>query len=359
MIRYLMDLVKKDPLSFPFSNPKDIPVDDPNVYRLLSGTEVIGLQSQDILSDVASYGIPEFGTNFVRGMLRESRPQNFAQLVKISGLSHGTDVWASNSQDLLNGRRKEFGRIEFRDLIGCRDDIMIDLIGYGMQPTMAFEIMEFVRKGKAPANPDKWGTYADRMRAAKVPEWYIWSCSKIKYMFPKAHATAYVLMAMRIAWFKLYAPIHFYSAYFSKRAGVYDVDAFLAGEYAIKARLQGINDDANASERDKNLAVVLELALEMVKRGFAFAPIDIQKSDASDFLIGPDLKSLVMPFNVVESLGANVANSIVEARTEKPFVSKQDVRTRTKLSKTLFDRLEDLGVFNGMVEDVQMSLFDF
>jgi len=358
MIRYLMDLVKKEPMSFPFADPKDIPVDDPQVYKLLSGTEVIGLQPEDIMSDVASYGVPEFGTNFVRGMLRESRPQNFAQLVKISGLSHGTDVWASNSQDLLNGRRKDFGRIDFKELIGCRDDIMIDLIGYGMQPTMAFEIMEFVRKGKAPANPDKWGTYADLMKNAGVPDWYVWSCSKIKYMFPKAHATAYVLMAMRIAWFKLYAPIHFYSAYFSKRAAIFDVDAFMNGEYAIKSRLQAINDDANASERDKNLTVVLELALEMVKRGFRFAPIDIHKSDASDFLIGPDRKSLIMPFNVVDSLGTNVATSIIEARKEKPFVSKQDVKNRTRLSKTLFDRFEDLGVFKDMVEDVQMSLFD-
>ncbi|MFA5006066.1 MAG: PolC-type DNA polymerase III [Candidatus Izemoplasmatales bacterium] len=358
MIRYLMDLVKKDPLSFPFSDPKDIPVDDPAVYRLLNGTEAIGLQPEDIMSDVASYGIPEFGTNFVRGMLRESRPQNFAQLVKISGLSHGTDVWSSNSQDLLNGRKKEFGRIDFKDLIGCRDDIMIDLIGYGMQPPMAFEIMEFVRKGKAPANPEKWGTYADQMRQAKVPEWYIWSCSKIKYMFPKAHATAYVLMAMRIAWFKLYSPIHFYSAYFSKRAAIFDVDAFMNGEYAIKARLQSIKDAENATDRDQNLAVVLELALEMVKRGFRFAPIDIHRSDASNFQIGDDRKSLVMPFTVVDSLGMNVASSILEARKDKPFVSKQDVRTRTKLSKTLFDRLEDLGVFKDMVEDVQMSLFD-
>lgn len=358
MIRYLMDLVKKDPLDFPFSDPKDIPVDDPQVYRLLNGTDVIGLQPEDIGSDVASFGIPEFGTNFVRGMLRESRPQNFAQLVKISGLSHGTDVWSSNSQDLLTGRRKEFGRIDFKDLIGCRDDIMIDLIGYGMQPTMAFEIMEFVRKGKAPANPDKWGTYADLMRQSKVPEWYIWSCSKIKYMFPKAHATAYVLMAMRIAWFKLYHPIYFYSAYFSKRAAIFDVDAFMNGEYAIKARLQAIKDDANASDRDQNLAVVLELALEMVKRGFRFAPIDIQTSDASNFVIGPDRKSLVMPFMVVDSLGMNVATSIIEARKEKPFVSKQDVKNRTKLSKTLFDRFEDLGVFKDMVDDVQMSLFD-
>ncbi|HPJ24179.1 MAG TPA: PolC-type DNA polymerase III, partial [Bacillota bacterium] len=155
-------------------------------------------------SDVASFGIPEFGTNFVRGMLSESKPKSFAELVKISGLSHGTDVWIGNSQTLVVGSNRSFPKVDFKDIIGCRDDIMVDLIEFGIEPTIAFEIMEFVRKGKASKNPDKWASYADIMRNSQVPEWYIWSCSKIKYMFPKAHATAYVLMAMRIAWFKLY-----------------------------------------------------------------------------------------------------------------------------------------------------------
>jgi len=329
------------------------------VYKLLSGTEILNLNPEDIRSDVASYGIPEFGTNFVRGMLRESRPQNFAELVKISGLSHGTNVWNSNAQDLISGRKKEYGRIDFKDIIGCRDDIMIDLIQFGMQPTMAFEIMEFVRKGKAPANPDKWSSYADLMRQSKVPEWYIWSCSKIEYMFPKAHATAYVMMAMRIAWFKLYRPVYFYSAFFSKRAPIFDVNAFMAGEIGIRHRLEEITNQGNdATERDQNLVPVLELALEMYKRGITFAPVNIHKSHATDFLISPDRKSLLMPFTVVEGLGGNVANSIIDARNEKPFVSKQDVRTRTKLSKTLFERLEELTAFEGLVEESQMSLFD-
>ncbi|MBU1144829.1 MAG: PolC-type DNA polymerase III [Firmicutes bacterium] len=359
MIRYLMDLVKKEPLEFPFSDPKDIPVDDKEVYRLLSGTDVIGLTSSEISSEVASYGIPEFGTNFVRGMLKDSRPQTFSELVKISGLSHGTDVWSSNAQDLITGRRKEFGRVDFKDIIGCRDDIMVDLIGYGMQPTMAFEIMEFVRKGKAPVNPEKWAIYADLMRQINVPEWYIWSCSKIKYMFPKAHATAYVLMAMRIAWFKLYKPIYFYSGYFSKRASVFDVDAFMEGESSIKRKLDEISSKGNdASERDKNLVTILELALEMVKRGFSFLPIDIMKSQETDFVISEDKKSLLLPFIVIDSLGKNVASSIIEARNEKSFISKQDIKNRTKLSTTLFDKLDCLGTFEGMIEENQMSLFD-
>ena len=359
MIRYLMDLVKQEPLEFPFSDPKDIPVDDKEVYKLLSGTEVIGLNAEDILSEVASYGIPEFGTNFVRGMLKESRPQSFSELVKISGLSHGTDVWNSNAQDLISGRRRDFGRIDFKDIIGCRDDIMVDLIDYGMQPTMAFEIMEFVRKGKAPASPDKWAVYADLMRQSRVPDWYIWSCSKIKYMFPKAHATAYVLMAMRIAWFKLYKPIYFYSAYFSKRASAFDVDALMGGEEGILRKIEEINDKGNdASTKDKDVLTVLELALEMVKRGFAFLPIDIHASHETNFLISPDKKGLIMPFIVVDSLGKNVASSIIEARNEKPFISKQDIKTRTKLSTTLFEKLELLGTFDGMIEDNQLSLFD-
>ena len=359
MIRFLMDLVKKEPMDFPFSNAFDIPVDDKEVYRLLSGTDVLNLTKEDLRTDVASYGVPEFGTNFVRGMLRDSKPSTFAELVKISGLSHGTDVWNSNAQDLIFGKRREFGRIDFKDVIGCRDDIMIDLIDYGMKPTIAFEIMEFVRKGKAPANPDKWSSYADLMQQSKVPNWYIWSCSKIKYMFPKAHATAYVLMAMRIAWFKLYKPIYFYSAYFSKRASIFDADTMSNGEIAIKMKLEQIEADGNnASERDKNLATVLELAYEMYKRGLYFSKLDIRQSEATEFKISSDKKSLILPFIVVDSLGENVANSIVDARSEKPFLSKQDVRNRTKLSKTLFERLDDLGAFGDLVEESQMSLFD-
>ena len=359
MIRYLMDFVHKEPMEFPFSDPKDIPVDDREVYRLLSGTDVLKLSPSDIASDVASYGIPEFGTNFVRGMLRESRPQSFSELVKISGLSHGTDVWNSNAQDLISGRRRDYGKIDFKDIIGCRDDIMVDLINYGMPQTLAFEIMEFVRKGKAPANPEKWGSYADLMRQSGVPEWYIWSCSKIKYMFPKAHATAYVLMAMRIAWFKLYRPIYFYAAYFSKRAPIFDVEPFYQGEEGIRKRMSEIDKAGNdASDRDKNFYTVLELALEMLKRNFEFAPIDIHHSHATDFLIMEDKKTLLLPFIVVDSLGINVANSIIEARNERPFISKQDIRNRTRLSKTLFERLENLGTFDGMIEEDQVSLFD-
>jgi DNA polymerase-3 subunit alpha (Gram-positive type) len=360
VIRYLMDLVKENPDDFPFDNPKDIPVDDSDVYRMLSGTEVLGLTSDDIMSDVASYGVPELGTNFVRGMLAESKPKSFADLVKISGLSHGTDVWYGNAQSLVVGKNREYGRVDFKDIIGCRDDIMVHLIAFGLKPTLAFEIMEFVRKGKAISKPNKWAEYADEMRKYKVPEWYIWSCSKIKYMFPKAHATAYVLMAMRIAWFKLYQPIYFYSAYFSKRAVTFDVDVLYGGETAIIEKLNEIKlKGKEATNREQDLQTVLEVALEMVKRNFSFKPIDLYRSQVKDFVMSDDKKSLILPFIVIDSMGEKVAQSIIDARTEKEFISKQDVRTRTKLSNVLFEKLEDLGVFDGMIDKNQISIFDF
>ena len=359
VIKFLMDLVKQNPDEFPFDNAKDIPVDDSDVYKLLSGTDIINLTKEDLNSSVASFGIPEFGTNFVRNMLKESRPKSFAELVKISGLSHGTDVWINNAQSLVTGSNRKFKKINFKDIIGCRDDIMVDLIKYGMNPDLAFEIMEFVRKGKAQRKPDKWANYADLMRNENVPEWYIWSCSKIKYMFPKAHATAYVLMAMRIAWFKLYKPIYFYSAYFSIRASQFDVDALVNNYEGISRKIAEIKEQGNkASDKDQNLLTVLEVALEMVKRGFSFKTIDLYKSGAKNFNITEDKMGLYLPFVVIDSLGGSASKTIIKARKEKEFLSKQDVKNRTKLSSTQFAKLEELGTFSGMIEKNQLSLFD-
>lgn len=360
MIRYLMDLVKKHQEDVPFDNPKDIPVDDTDVYKLLSGTDIINLSKDDIQSDVASYGVPELGTSFVRGMLSESKPKSFAELVKISGLSHGTDVWYGNSHSLVTGHEKKYGQVSFKDIIGCRDDIMVDLTAWGMKPTLAFEIMEFVRKGKAAKKPDQWLMYADLMKEAKVPEWYIWSCSKIKYMFPKAHATAYILMALRIAWFKLYKPIFFYAAYFSKRATAFDVDVLSQNEVGIVAKLNDIKAQGNkASNKEKDLLTTLEVALEMVKRGFSFNSIDLYKSQAKEFVISDDKKSLYLPFIVLDSMGEKAAQSVVDAREERAFISKEDIKQRTKLSKVLFEKLDDLGTFEGMNNKNQVSIFDF
>ncbi len=359
MIRYLMDFVQKDPLNFPFQEAQDIPLDDPKVYQLLNGTEVIGLTPDDINSPVASFGIPEMGTQFVRSMLKDSRPQTFADIVKISGLSHGTDVWLNNAETLVTGKHPEFGKIPFKEVIGCRDDIMVYLIQNGLKHEVAFEISEFIRRGLPIKKPDVWEGYKLVMRDHHIPEWYIWSAGQIQYMFPKAHATAYVMMALRIAWFKLYRPIYFYAAYFSKRARDFDLIAMQGGEYAIESKMQDIDSKGNkATDTEKRLHTVLEVALEMVKRGFFFEPVDIIRSEAKDFVISSDKTKLRLPFITLDGLGDKVAQSIVQARDEKLFNSIEDVKMRTAITKTSFDKLLALDAFKDLPEDTQMSLFD-
>ena len=360
MIRYLMDFVKADPINFPFKDAVDIPLDDPKVYQLLSGTDIINLKPSDIRSEVASYGIPEMGTSFVRSMLKDSRPKSFADIVKISGLSHGTDVWLNNAETLVTGKNAKYGKIPFKEVIGCRDDIMVYLISNGLKSEVAFEISEFIRRGKAVKSPDQWEGYKLIMREHNIPEWYIWSAGQIKYMFPKAHATAYVMMALRIAWFKLYRPIYFYSAYFSKRATHFDLIAMQGGEYTIENRMREIDDLGNkATDVDKRLYTVLEVALEMVKRGYQFEPIDILQSEATDFTVCKNNQSLRLPFVALDGLGAKVAKTIVDARNEKSFTSREDIKSRTSLSTTLFNRLEALGAFGELPETGQINLFDF
>lgn len=359
MIRFLMDYVKDHPIDFDFTEATEIPLDDPNVYSMLHSTESLGIKPEDINSQVCSFGVPEMGTKFVRDMLTDSRPKTFADVVKISGLSHGTDVWNNNAKDLVTGQNQAFGKIPFKQVIGCRDDIMVTLIQNNMPEAVAFEISEFIRKGKAANNPNKWEGYKNIMRQNKLPDWYIWSCGQIKYMFPKAHATAYVMMALRIAWFKYYKPILFYSAYFSKRASDFDIYAFLGGEYEIRKKMQEIDEQGkSATERDKRLYTVLEIALEMVLRGFGFKNIDIHKSDATEFKIVDDEKNLLIPFITVDGLGLKVANSVVEARKNGEFKTREEIKERTSLSKTLFNKLDMLDVFEGMPENSQMNLFN-
>ncbi len=359
MIRFLMDFVKKDPINFPFTDAMDIPIDDPEVYRMLSGTDVLHLKPSDIRSEVASYGIPEMGTQFVRSMLKDSRPKTFADIVKVSGLSHGTDVWLNNAEMLVTGKTK-YGQIPFQDVIGCRDDIMVYLIQNELPSEKAFEISEFIRKGKAQFQAEKWNEYKEEMRRYNIPEWYIWSAGQIKYMFPKAHATAYVMMALRIAWFKRYRPIYFYAAYFSKRASAFDLIAMQGGEYAIEKRMDDIRAQGNkASDPEKKLYTVLEVALEMVKRGYHFKPVNVLESEAGDFKIAADNEGLRLPFLALDGLGRKVADSIVQARNEKMFTSREDVKERTLLSTTLFKKLEALDAFGELPETSQLNLFDF
>ena len=337
MIRMLQDLSGID--------PKTIPMDDPGVMKLFSGTDVLGVTPEQIQSKTGTLGVPEFGTRFVREMLDQTHPDTFASLLKISGLSHGTDVWLGNAQDLIKN-----GTVTIENVIGCRDDIMMDLIHYGMPNDLSFKIMEHVRKGRG--IPDDW---QEEMKK-NVPDWYIDACLKIKYMFPKAHATAYIMMALRIAYFKVYFPIVYYAAYFSVRADDFDLVAMSRGKEAVKEAMKEINDKGNdASAKEKNLLTVLELANEMLERGFNFKMVDLDKSDAADWLI--DGKNLIAPFSAIPGLGLNVAKQIVAAREEKPFLSKEDLAQRGKVSQTLIDFMDANNVLADLPDANQLSLF--
>lgn len=338
VIRMLQDLSGID--------PKTIPTDDPEVMKIFSGTESLGVTEQQIMCKTGTLGIPEFGTRFVRQMLEDTKPTTFSELVQISGLSHGTDVWLGNAQELIHNRI-----CTLSEVIGCRDDIMVYLIYQGLDPSFAFKIMESVRKGKGLSEEME-----AEMRKNEVPEWYIDSCKKIKYMFPKAHAAAYVLMAVRIAFFKVHLPLLYYAAYFTVRAEDFDVEAMARGSEAIRARIEEINAKGlEASNKEKNLLTVLELALEMTERGFSFKKIDLYKSSASEFIIEGD--SLIPPFNSIPGLGTNVALSIVKAREEGEFLSKEDLQQRGKVSKTILEYLDKQGCLESLPEQNQLSLF--
>ncbi|HLR41842.1 MAG TPA: PolC-type DNA polymerase III, partial [Pseudogracilibacillus sp.] len=291
-------------------------------------------------------GVPEFGTPFVRQMLEETKPSTFAELVIISGLSHGTDVWLGNAQELIND-----GTCEIGDVIGCRDDIMVYLMQQGLEASLAFTIMESVRKGRGLT--DEWKV---EMRKNNVPEWYISSCEKIQYMFPKAHAAAYVLMAVRIAYFKVYYPIYFYAAYFSIRAADFELDTMVRGSDTLKKRIGEIKSKGNdALPKERTLLTVLEVSLEMWERGYTFQKVDLYRSSATEFIVDGD--SLIPPFNAVDGLGTNAALNIVQAREDGEFLSKEDLRERSKISKTVLQYLDTHGCLEGMEEENQLSLF--
>ncbi|MDQ0270190.1 PolC-type DNA polymerase III [Cytobacillus purgationiresistens] len=338
VIRMLQDLSGID--------PKTIPTDDPEVMKIFSGTESLGVTQEQIMCKTGTLGIPEFGTRFVRQMLEDTKPTTFSELVQISGLSHGTDVWLGNAQELIHN-----SICTLSEVIGCRDDIMVYLIYQGLEPAFAFKIMESVRKGKGLTEEME-----AEMRKNEVPEWYIDSCLKIKYMFPKAHAAAYVLMAVRIAYFKVHHPLMYYAAYFTVRAEDFDIDAMVKGAQAIRSKIDEINAKGlDASTKEKNLLTVMELALEMNERGFNFKKVDLYQSSASEFLI--DGTSLIPPFNSIPGLGTNAAFNIVQARGVGEFLSKEDLQKRGKLSKTIIEYLDNHGCLEALPEQNQLSLF--
>ncbi|PPA72028.1 PolC-type DNA polymerase III [Jeotgalibacillus proteolyticus] len=338
VIRMLQDLSGID--------PKTIPTDDPEVMKIFSGTQSLGVTEEQIMCKTGTLGIPEFGTRFVRQMLEDTKPTTFSELVQISGLSHGTDVWLGNAQELIHN-----GICELSDVIGCRDDIMVYLIYQGLEPSLAFKIMEFVRKGKG-LTPE----WEEEMKKNNVPDWYIDSCKKIKYMFPKAHAAAYVLMAVRIAYFKVHHPILYYAAYFTVRAEDFDLEAMAAGSQAIRSKIDEINAKGlDASPKEKSSLTVLELCLEMVERGFSFKQVDLYKSDAKNFII--EGNTLIPPFNAIPGLGTNAALNIVAARKNGEFLSKEDLQKRGKVSKTIIEYLDSQGCLEGLPDQNQLSLF--
>ena len=336
-IKMLRDLTGIDPMT--------VPMDDPDTLAIFSSVKPLGVDPTELGSDVGTYGIPEFGTEFVRGMLVETRPKSFAELVRISGLSHGTDVWLNNARDWIN-----LGYARLSEVISCRDDIMNFLIHRGMEPSLAFRIMESVRKGKGITEEME-----KEMRKLRAPEWFIESCKKIKYLFPKAHAVAYVSMAFRIAYFKVHYPLQFYAAYFTIKGDQFDPTLILKGKEAIKRRLRELKMMTGKDAQKKNEESVLEVALEMILRGFSFLPPDIFKSDAKQFLI--EGSALRIPFNKLPGLGNSVAESIVRAREEKPFTSIEDLVRRTKVNKNHVELMKSLGVLRDLPETEQFTLF--
>jgi len=339
MMRMLQDLTGVDPTT--------IPMNDPKVMSLFNSTEALDVRPEQIRTSVATYGVPEMGTKFVRQMLQETKPSSFADLLQISGLSHGTGVWLGNAQELIKNNT-----CTIKTVIGCRDDIMLYLIyKAGMDASLAFKITESVRKGKG-LTPE----WIEEMKRCNVPQWYIDSCLRIEYMFPKAHAAAYVISAVRTAFFKLYYPIEFYATYFTVRADDFELDLLCQGYDAIYKRIEEIEAKGfSATPKEKAMLSQLEMSLEMTARGFSFKPIDLYRSDAEKFQV--DGNSLIPPFAAVGGIGVNAARNIAAAKDGGEYLSIEDFQMRTKASKTIIELLTAMGCFRGMPESNQLSLF--
>ncbi len=341
MIRMLQDITGVD--------PQKIPLDDKETMSIFSSTMALGVTPEQIHSEVGTYGVPEFGTKFVRGMLVDTKPTKFEELLRISGLSHGTDVWLNNAQTLINE-----GTIKLEEAICTRDDIMLYLIKKGLPAKPSFKIMESVRKGKG-LNEEQ----EQLMRENNVPDWYIASCKKIKYMFPKAHAAAYVTMAFRIAWFKVHIPLAYYAAYYSIRADEFDSEYMIHGKEKVINKMREIDMQGNnASTKDKNMYSILEIVLEMYERGIDFLPIDLYKSDAKKFLIEED--KIRPPLNSIAGLGTVAAENIQKAREENGgFMSIEELKLRAGIGKSTVDILKGTGCLKGMMESSQISFFTY
>jgi len=343
-LRMIQDLTKTDILK--------VPMDDKETMSIFTGTKALGVTEDEIMCKTGTLGIPEFGTPFTIGMVEDTKPTTFAELIKISGLSHGTDVWLGNAQELIRNNI-----VPFKEVIGCRDDIMVYLMYHGVEPIKAFKIMEFVRKGKASKDPEGWKEHVKTMESAGIEEWFIDSCAKIKYMFPKAHAAAYVISAFRIAWYKVHMPAYYYASWFSTKATDFDVDAMISGYDAIKAKLIEINEKGyDATNKEAGVAECLRLALEATARGIKVANVDLYKSKALTFDVLDD-KTIIPSFASIDGLGDVVAKNIEAEAKKHPFISIEDFQNRCKVSTTLVDKMKIMGIFNDMPETSQLSLF--
>ncbi len=332
----------------------DVSMSDPQVYSLFTSTEALGVTPQEIESKTGTFGIPEFGTSFVREMLLDCKPKNFSDLLQISGLSHGTDVWLGNAKDLIDR-----GICTISEVIGTRDNIMVYLINQGMDEGRAFKITETVRKGlvaKGKVSEEEWEAMEDDMRAVNVPEWYIASCKKIKYMFPKAHAAAYVISALRIAWYKVHYPLAFYCAYFTARPGDVDIVTLLKGKDAVKRLLREIKAKGREAS-NKETAVYNNMLIfnEMLCRGLEILPIDLKKSHAVRYKIEDG--KMRPPFGALDGIGDKAAYAIYEAAQKGDFISKEEFRVESGVSKTIIANLDEMGVLSGLPDTNQLSLF--
>lgn len=344
IIRLLQDMTGIDPLT--------IPLDDKQTMELFSGLKPLKIKPADLLGiQTGTLGIPEFGTKFVRQMLMDTKPTSMAEIIRISGLSHGTDVWLGNAQDLIKA-----GTCTLKEAICTRDDIMNYLVDRGVEKRTAFFIMEATRKGKIAKN----GFSEDMQKAlddAHIAQWFIESCKKIKYMFPKAHAVAYVIMAYRIAYCKVHHPEAFYASYFTVRSGEFDASYVTGGLDDIKKNWQMLeNKGKGATANEKNMATMLEVACEMYLRGIHFLPVDLKKSDVDKFLIEED--GLRLPFLSVPKLGLSVAANIAQEREKADFLSIEDLRKRAKVSASVIEEMQKMGTLTGLTETNQLSLFD-
>ena len=334
---------------FTGTNVMDVPMNDPAVYELFLSTKSLGISPEDIGgAKLGTYGLPEFGTRFVMKMVEEAKPRSFADLLQISGLSHGTDVWTGNAQDLINN-----GVCDISHVIGCRDNIMNDLIAYGVDSALSFQIMESVRKGKG-LKPD----WEKAMIEAGVDDWYIDSCKKIKYMFPKAHAAAYVMSAIRVAWYKVHMPVAFYCAMLAiitEKVGL-DAEIVMSGHRGVSEEIKRIEDlGKEASQNEQSSVAGLQLVREAYARGIKFLPINLRKSDQKAFL--PENGGIRLPFSSLTGLGKSAAQNIIDARNEEDFFSVEDLQIRAKLSSAVIEVLRKNGVLDGLSDTDQISFF--